>query len=173
MAPQIPSESAIRVEIVIDDHISSPIDDELIRIAVATAALDQGFISGSVGVRVTDDATIHAINAQHLGHDYPTDVISFDYGSAGGQIEGELVVSVDTAIARASELGWPAHHELTLYIVHGVLHIAGLNDVDDEDRNSMRAAEARVMKLLGIATIPAVDDRNEGNAPRGLQEEQA
>ncbi len=181
MAPQVPSESEMQVEIVIDDHVSCPIDDERIRLAVVTAAIAEGFVSGNVGVRVTDDATIHAINQQHLGHDYPTDVISFDYGSADGCIEGELVVSVDTAIKKAAEVGWPASDELTLYVVHGVLHISGLDDVADADRRVMRAAEIRVMDTLGIKAIPAVDaavdaaddERGSGSAARGLQEEQA
>jgi probable rRNA maturation factor len=88
-----------------------------------------------------------------LGHDYPTDVISFAYSQETPVIEGELVVSVDTARQRAKDLGWSSRSELLLYVVHGVLHIAGMDDHDESDRVAMRAAEKRVMRKLGIDEI--------------------
>ena len=145
--------SDLHVEIVTDPHVSSPISSLLVRAAVVAAANDQGFKRGEIGVRITDDLSIHRINLDHLGHDYPTDVISFDYGSEGTTIEGEMVVSAETAACRAADLGWPVEHELVLYIVHGTLHIAGLDDLSDSDRKQMRAAEQRVMLALGVEAI--------------------
>ena len=146
-------EPDIRVEIVTDHHIAPSLGSQLVRAAVAAAAHDQGFRQGNIGVRITDDATIQQINLDHLGHDYPTDVISFDYGSDQETIEGEMVVSAEMAAACAAEFGWPTDHELTLYIVHGTLHIAGLDDLSDSDRKRMRSAEMRVMLSLGIEAI--------------------
>jgi probable rRNA maturation factor len=153
----------LRVEVVIDASVQSPIDIATIRDVVTAAARDQGFGSGEVGVRVTDDATIHRVNVNHLGHDYPTDVISFDYGSSQGRIDGEMIVSAETAVRQASDLEWPVAHELMLYLVHGTLHIAGLDDQDSVDRERMRAAERRVLRSLGVepsATF-AADPREE------------
>ncbi len=146
-------ESDIRVEIVTDPHVVPPLRSHLVRAAVVAAAHDQGFCRGTIGVRITDDATIHQINLDHLGHDYPTDVISFDYGSAEETIEGEMVVSVETAVARAADFDWPASEELALYIVHGTLHIAGLDDLSEAEQKLMRAAETRVMLALGFDAI--------------------
>lgn len=129
------------------------IDPDAITAAVVTAAASQGFTRGSVGVRITDDATIRAINARHLDHDWATDVISFGYSIDDDFVEGELVASVDTAIAKASQLGWSAAHELLLYVVHGTLHICGMDDHDDDDRAAMRLAERDVMTKSNVPDI--------------------
>ena len=149
----IETDSDIRIEIMTDHQVTCQINSQLVRAAVLAAANERGFKRGNIGIRITDDATIHRINQVHLGHDYPTDVISFDYGSAEPTIDGEMVVSADMAAWRAAELGWPMDHELALYIVHGTLHIAGFDDISDSDRESMRAAEQRVMISLGIEQI--------------------
>ena len=149
----INTDGDIRVEIMTDHQVTSPINTHLVRAAVVAAANERGFRQGNLGVRITDDETIRRINSDHLGHDYATDVISFDYDSAEPTIEGEMVVSVETAACRAAELGWPTEHELALYVVHGTLHITGLDDCNDADRAIMRAAEQRVMIRLGIEQI--------------------
>ena len=146
-------ESDIHVEIVTDENIVCPLAIDRIRAAVICAASSQGYRRGELGIRITDDVSIHRINRDHLGHDYPTDVISFDYGSQNGTINGELVASADTAATRAGELGWSVENELVLYLVHGTLHIAGLDDLNEADRKQMRQAERRVMRELGIETF--------------------
>ena len=153
----------LRVEVVIDGPVQPPIEVATIRAVVIAAARDQGFRWGEVGVRLTDDATIHRVNVDHLGHDYPTDVISFDYGSGQGRIEGEMIVSAETAERQAVDLHWPVAHELMLYLVHGTLHIAGLDDQGAADRERMRATERRVLRSLGVEPIAtsAADPREE------------
>ncbi|WP_419189382.1 rRNA maturation RNase YbeY [Stieleria marina] len=147
----------ISVELIVDDSVSASLDEDAIRStvlsAVQTAAVHRGFSSGTVGVRITDDAAIRQLNAKHLGHDYATDVISFSYEADPPHLEGELVVSVDTARQKASEIGWPAESELLLYIVHGVLHITGMDDHEPTDRREMRQAEESVFLKLGIREI--------------------
>ncbi|MGB7329349.1 MAG: rRNA maturation RNase YbeY [Rubripirellula sp.] len=145
--------SKIEVEITVDPQISRAINQPLMVRATIAAAATRGFTAGQIGVRVTDDPAIRAINAKHLGHDYATDVISFGYEAESPYVEGELVVSIDTAISRAAELGWPSEHELVLYVVHGTLHICGMDDHDNNDRQAMRSAETEVMTRLGIPDI--------------------
>ncbi len=144
---------SLEVEINVDPKFSNDVDEDSIRAAVIAAAQHRGFHTGEIGVRVTDDSTIRQINMRHLDHDYETDVISFAYTADSPRIEGELVVSIETARDRAAEIHWNATHELLLYVVHGTLHIAGMDDHDDEDRAAMRAAERDVMTELGIADI--------------------
>ena len=122
-----------------------------VRRAAIAAAASQGFTSGIIGVLITDDETIHQINREHLDHDYPTDVISFAYSKQSPRIEGELVASLDTAKREAAALEWSVLSELLLYVVHGSLHICGLEDSTDEQRIQMRHAEQRVLSELGIA----------------------
>ena len=136
-------------------------DDRIVE-AIRSAAMVRGFRSGQIGVRVTDDAAIHEINVRHLGHDYPTDVISFPYSDDEDWIEGELVVSVDTAEQHASAADWSWENELLLYMIHGTLHIAGMDDHDEGDRAEMREAERRVLRMLGIDAEPKVEGDQHG-----------
>lgn len=133
-----------------------------IRDAVRTAAAFRDCSQGEIGVAIVDDAQIHRLNLQHLEHDYPTDVISFPYGLAPPRVEGELVVSWDTAMREANEVGWDPDHELLLYVVHGTLHLVGMDDQRDTDRASMRLAERAVLEQLGVVNVHAFGpDRTE------------
>jgi len=125
--------------------------DSTVQNAVILAAQSRGFAGGRIGVMITDDETIHEINRRHLDHDYPTDVISFTYDRSGSAVEGELVVSLCTARRSAAELGWDWRHELLLYVVHGTLHICGLEDSSTAERAEMRSHEQAVLERLGIA----------------------
>ncbi|MCC9601822.1 rRNA maturation RNase YbeY [Stieleria sp. JC731] len=118
--------------------------------AAKAAAAFRGFDQGQLGVLITDDASIHEINRDHLHHDYPTDVISFPYAATGDHLEGELVVSIETAAENAKEYDSTTDVELLLYVIHGVLHIGGMDDHEDHDRQEMRDAERAVLARLGI-----------------------
>ena len=144
---------SITVEILIDEGIASTASSQMMQQAAVLAARSRGFDQGELGIRVTDDETIRELNRRHLEHDYATDVISFCYDLEQPFVSGELVVSVDTAKDRASEVGWDARNELLLYVVHGVLHIVGMEDSSDQDRAEMRVAESLVMRQLGIHDI--------------------
>ncbi len=144
------------VEVIVDAHLKGFCDsDRVTRIkeAVWLAAEHRGFTIGEMGVRVTSDAVIREINSRHLQHDYDTDVISFGYDAVPPRIEGEIVVSIDTARRIAMEVGWPDEFELLLYVVHGTLHITGMDDLDDESRKEMRQSESAVMQRLGIHDV--------------------
>ena len=134
----------------ISEHTTSkfPIHDSAIELAVRSAASLADCTDCRIGVRVTNDPSIHQINRQFLSHDYPTDVISFPYELAPPVVEGELVVSLDTAIASAAEAGWTVAEELLLYVVHGTLHLVGYDDTSTELSREMRAAEAEAMRRL-------------------------
>lgn len=148
----------IEINFLWDDEIPSserlPSEDR-IRAAVRAAAAQRDCDAGEIGVAIVDDAQIHRLNRQHLQHDYPTDVISFPYGLAPPRVEGELVVSWDTALREAQQVGWAADEELLLYIVHGTLHLVGMDDQQPSDRAVMRRAECAVLEQLGVANVQA------------------
>ena len=76
-----------------------------------------------------------------------TDVITFE-GEGDGEFAGEICASAETAFARAGDFDNTPSRELCLYVAHGYLHLAGVDDVSDEDALKMRAAEAEAMKIL-------------------------
>ncbi|TWT96599.1 Endoribonuclease YbeY [Botrimarina colliarenosi] len=126
------------------------VDEDRIR-RVATAILgDAGYHEGDLSVAVVDDPTIHELNVRHLAHDYPTDVLSFALTDEPPRLEGEVIVSADTAIENAADYGWPPENELLLYVVHGVLHLAGHRDKADDEVAAMRAAETQYLRLAGV-----------------------
>ena len=109
----------------------------------------EGIESGEISLAVVDDPTIHELNRRWLEHDEPTDVLSFVLERDGSSLEGEIIVSADTARARASEFGWSADAELALYIIHGALHLAGYDDKEPAARAEMRQRECFYLERLG------------------------
>ena len=81
------------------------------------------------------------------------DVISFvfEVDEEAGRVEGEIIASADTAARLAPDAQWRTEDELLLYVVHGLLHLAGLDDIEPEDQAEMRAAERDCLLALGVA----------------------
>ena len=98
------------------------------------------------------DETIHAANAAWLEHDYPTDVLAFEMDRDEGvhKLEGNILVSSETAAARAPEFGWGTFEELMLYIIHGTLHLVGFDDHEGGDAAAMRQKENEALAVIGI-----------------------
>ena len=140
------------VEIIIDESVDAFATCQMMTKAVRTSAAFRGYHCGSVGIRVTDDTTIRDLNRVYLGHDDATDVISFAYEAKGNVLSGELVVSADTAKSMATN-DWSAAAEVLLYVVHGTLHITGMDDHDEVHRAEMRRAEQTIMTDLGFSNI--------------------
>ena len=99
----------------------------------------------TVVVALVDDKTIAEVHGRFLDDPTPTDVISFP--------PGEIVVSAQTALREARVRGIAPIHELTLYVVHGALHLQGHSDRSPTARRRMRAAERRVLDSLGLGDV--------------------
>lgn len=102
---------------------------------------------GDINIILCDDPSILEINNQFLGHDYYTDIITFDY-TEENVINGELYISIDTVRANAQEYGQSFPDELHRVIIHGILHLCGLDDYCDEDIKEMREAENLSLEKL-------------------------
>jgi len=176
--------------------------------------------SAVLSVSIVDNAAIHVLNRDHLAHDYPTDVISFqldfhesgdglpdeldddddvsiaDAGedvevdeveeeeeiesfatesdasdideksslvsaqelrASGAFLEGEIIASAEMANTVAADGRWSAQAELTLYVVHGLLHICGYDDLTPEEQHIMRSRERAILKSLGLTAVYAED----------------
>jgi len=125
-------------------------DRALIRRAVQWIMRQANIKTGVVSVAIVDDPTIAALHDRYLDDPAPTDVLSFVLETGPEHLEGEVVVSYDTAVARAKQLRVPVTTELLLYVVHGTLHLVGYDDVTPALRNKMRIAEKQVFEALKI-----------------------
>ena len=94
-----------------------------------------------------DDEKIIEVNRSYLNHDYYTDIITFDY-SRGRMVSGDMFVSLDTVRSNAERLGVPYEQELHRVIIHGILHLCGINDKGPGERAIMEAAEDAALSLL-------------------------
>lgn len=93
-----------------------------------------------------DDPGILKANIRALGHDYFTDIITYDY-TRGNELSGEIEISLDTVASNAEMLGVPYEQELLRVIIHGVLHLVGINDKGPGEREVMEAAENDALRL--------------------------
>lgn len=101
---------------------------------------------GEVGYLFCDDEKILEVNREYLQHDYYTDIITFDYNE-GKQINGDLVISLDTVRSNAELFKKPYEEELYRVIIHGILHLCGINDKGPGEREIMEAAENAALAM--------------------------
>ena len=138
----------IKVEIA-NEQSDHDVDAELLQQAVRLVLTGESVDESEISVALVDDATMHVLNRKYLQHDYPTDVLSFLLSTPGEPLEGEIIVSADTAAREARRYGWSLSDELLLYVIHGTLHLVGYDDASDADRASMRANERHYLVELG------------------------
>lgn len=113
---------------------------------VREVAASYGCKVGEVAYIFVDDEEILRVNRQYLQHDYYTDIITFDY-CEGKIISGDLFISIDTVRSNAEEIGVDYDVELRRVIIHGILHLCGINDKGPGERELMEAAENKALDL--------------------------
>lgn len=117
---------------------------------VKAVLVAEGRRRASISIAIVHGAEIRAINRANLGHDWTTDVISFPMsGEDDPVLAGELVVSAEMAAQTAAEIGVDPRDELALYVVHGLLHLCGYDDVDEPTAAAMRRREGEVLAACG------------------------
>ncbi len=116
---------------------------------VKIVAADYGKRVGDVAYIFCDDEKILEVNREYLQHDYYTDIITFDY-CEGDRISGDLFISLDTVRTNAEQFGKTYEEELHRVIIHGILHLCGINDKGPGEREQMEAAEDKALKSLGV-----------------------
>ncbi len=113
---------------------------------IRRVAATYGRSIGEVGYLFCDDEKILEVNREFLQHDYYTDIITFDYNE-DKQINGDLVISLDTVRSNAELFNKPYEEELYRVIIHGILHLCGLNDKGPGEREIMEAAENAALAI--------------------------
>lgn len=113
---------------------------------VKAVAATYGKKVGDIAYIFVDDEKILEVNRQYLQHDYYTDIITFDY-TEEDVISGDLFISLDTVRTNALQVGSTYEQELNRVIIHGILHLCGINDKGPGEREIMEAAEDRALKM--------------------------
>jgi probable rRNA maturation factor len=103
-----------------------------------------------INVRLLDDAGMSELHLQWKGLEGPTDVLSWFHSSGDQPLEADLAVGHEVAAREAALRGHPVRQELLLYIVHGILHGCGFDDLVPEAAARMHAEEDRILALLGV-----------------------
>jgi probable rRNA maturation factor len=109
---------------------------------------------GQVVIAIVDDRRMAELNHRHLNHEGTTDVITFDMqDEEKSEVEGDIVISWDTADREARRRGHSVSSELALYVVHGALHLLGYDDCTPADSRRMHREEDEILGSLGLGAI--------------------
>lgn len=114
---------------------------------IKAVAASYGRKVGEIGYMFVNDEKMLEVNNEYLGHDYYTDIITFDYDE-GDLLNGDLVISLDTVRTNAELFHKSYEDELNRVIIHGILHLCGINDKGPGEREIMEANENKALALL-------------------------
>lgn len=113
---------------------------------IKAVAAVYGKRAGEIAYIFCSDEKILEVNRQYLQHDYYTDIITFDY-SQGSRLSGDLFISLDTVRTNAAQFGSDYETELHRVIIHGILHLCGINDKEPGEREVMEEAENKALAM--------------------------
>jgi len=133
-----------------------PVSEHSLLDAMAAALRRHRATGARVNLALVDDPEISRLHELHLRQKGPTDVLTFDLRdsvAAKSTIDGEIVASVDTAEREAFRRGHPLDAELSLYAVHGILHLLGYNDQTEEGAADMHRVEDEILTSLGVGPV--------------------
>jgi rRNA maturation RNase YbeY len=116
---------------------------------IKAVAAEYGFGVGNINYIFCSDERELEVNKEFLGHDYYTDVITFDYSTAS-TLNGDIFISLDTVRSNAEMVGTTFEHELHRILIHGVLHLTGQGDKTPETKAQMTEKEERALLKLKI-----------------------
>ena len=113
---------------------------------IRAVAAEYGYGVGNINYIFCSDERELEINREFLGHDYYTDVITFDY-STSSMLNGDIFISLDTVRSNAETVGATFEEELRRILIHGVLHLTGQGDKTPETKAQMTAKEEKALAL--------------------------
>ncbi|MEA5129560.1 MAG: rRNA maturation RNase YbeY [Proteiniphilum sp.] len=102
--------------------------------------------TGDISYLFCNDEKILEVNRQYLQHDFYTDIITFDY-TEGDRISGDIFISLDTVLSNSIQYNADFEEELYRVIIHGILHLCGLNDKSETEQQQMKAAEEEALRM--------------------------
>ena len=123
------------------------VDERAVGRWIRAVAAEYGFAVGNIQYIFCSDERELEVNREFLGHDYYTDVITFDYTTAS-TLNGDIFISLDTVRSNAEMVGTSFEHELHRILIHGVLHLTGQGDKTPETKAEMTAKEEKALAKL-------------------------
>ena len=135
-----------------EDIAMPTIQQKQVREWIKAVAATYGKRIGPISYFFCSDKRILEVNLEYLQHDYYTDIITFDY-CEGHKISGDIFISLETVRSNAEMLHQPYEQELHRVIIHGILHLCGINDKGPGEREIMEAAENKALELLKTINI--------------------
>lgn len=114
---------------------------------IKKVAASHGKKVGDIAYIFCNDERILEVNREYLQHDYYTDIITFDY-TEEDVISGDLFISLDTVLSNSEQLGVQYEQELYRVIIHGILHLCGINDKGEGEREIMEREENTALAML-------------------------
>jgi len=129
-----------------------PADEPALESLVRTICGKFGVSEATVGVAVVDDALIGELNRRFLGHEGPTDCLSFDLSDHDARVF-DLIVNGQMAAREAAQRGHPARAELALYVTHALLHQLGFDDVTPDQARRMHETEDEILQHVGLGVV--------------------
>lgn len=132
------------------DSIEMPaLDERKVTRWIKSVAAEYGFAVGNITYIFCSDERELAVNREFLGHDYYTDVITFDYSTAS-TLNGDIFISLDTVRSNAEMVGTSFEHELHRILIHGVLHLTGQGDKTPETKAQMTEKEEKALAKISL-----------------------
>lgn len=113
---------------------------------------NENFVQGDISIIFCSDEYLLKINEQYLGHNYYTDIVTFDYVE-NSVISGDLFISIDRVRDNAKELNIAFKEELNRVIIHGVLHLTGYKDKTEAEKTVMREKENFYLRIAGFKEV--------------------
>ncbi len=133
----------------VEIHSKPSLTKTIVRSIINEISKDKGCKFSYLEISFVTKSIIHEINKEHLHHDYPTDIITFEYDrDEDDVIDGELIICSEVAEENAEEYGVSVESELLRLVVHGVLHLIGYDDTDELKKRLMKSEEDRLVELL-------------------------
>lgn len=120
------------------------LDERKVSRWIRSVAADYGFAVGNINYIFCSDERELEVNRRFLGHDYYTDVITFDY-STPSTLNGDIFISLDTVRSNAELVGTSFDNELLRILIHGVLHLTGQGDKTPETKAQMTEKEEKAL----------------------------
>lgn len=133
-----------------------PLDFQGLKAAARAVLEGEHVTRAKVTLAFVTDPHIHRLNKQYLDHDEPTDVLTFPYSGLpkpNQTLEGEVIIGYETAKEYAADRGHAHELELTLYVIHGCLHLAGYDDTNPASTAIMREREQHYLTLLNLPNV--------------------
>ncbi|MGE5497785.1 MAG: rRNA maturation RNase YbeY [Syntrophothermus sp.] len=115
-----------------------------------------GFTIESLTIDFLDSASIKEVNIKYLGHNYSTDIITFNYSGSVEELDGEIIISAGDALTNSKKYKCTLDSEILRLIIHGILHMIGFDDQDKSSRAIMKKHENKLTKELDHLLIEKI-----------------